>query len=295
MDELNRMFESGLEMPAELWEQWLWETDPQEPAELLNKCHLLGLLLARYRGRYRAHLAELVPGFETIVHAQTPVNEFGLRQVRDQLDDLQLHWNTYVQHLDKCHELLDALMTRFGMLCDAGPHDDSESIDPNGMISVAALRHFLAIFLILYRHVWLWNNCHEHKHEHQVSINKYHVEASLDTFDTHSMVVQLPPAARLLYMQDFKGMYHNLSQVVYFHYPDYNAALQRPLDELQQGLSYHSLAPLGQVCPDIPVLMEDEMPSHTSWILISGGHVFLWHNKANIVYNHCIFDSVQIA
>ena len=40
------------ELPAEIWDQWLWHTNPQEAptAELmLNQCQLLGLLICRYR------------------------------------------------------------------------------------------------------------------------------------------------------------------------------------------------------------------------------------------------------
>ena len=294
MNALNEAFEQGLELPDTLWEEWLWETDPQEPAELLNKNHLIGLLLARFRGRHRSHLANCIAAFPNIVHQSTNVAEFTLKHVRDQLDDLQLHWGVYVLDIEGCHELLDALMTQFGRLCEQPKHDDSESVEPDGSISVSALRHFLSIFLVLYRHLWLWSKSHEYKVDTTVMLNKYHVEASTEMFDTHSMIAQLPPAARLLYMQDFKGMYHNLSQVVYFHFPDYDAPLQLPIEDLQRGETYHALAPLYQLYPDIPVLMEDEVPTSKCFILIGGGHVFLWLDKDTIVSNRSIFSSVEI-
>lgn len=278
--------------------QWLWELDPQEPSPALNQCHLLGLLLARFRGRFRKHMLNACNVFPNMVHGKLSALAMSLRQVREQLDDMQLHWNDYVHDVDKCHTLLDALMTRFGVLCDEHTeHDDVESLDANGAISVAALRHFLSVFLVLYRHVWLWTQSDACSEDAQQagqpasSIHKHHVEASLDVFEQHSMIVSLPPAARLLYQQDFQGMYHGLSQVVFFHFPDYDSPQQLPLEQLRAGRSYHTLAPLLEVEP-LPVIMDDQVPQGRCYVLLSGGHVFLWEGITRIFHKRELLTNV---
>lgn len=221
-------------------------------------------------------------------------------QLRDQLDDLQLNWAAHVHpHLDRCHELLDALNARFGQLADEGMHEPSDLVDPQtNTISVNALRHFLAIFVILYRHLWLWAHCSESALEAAPGapvINKYHVEAGLELFNELAMVATVPPAARLLYKQDFRGMYHNMSQVVYFHFPDYNAPLQLELEALQRGQSYHALAPLHEVAPDVPIRMEDDDLSAESkcFVLLAGGYVFLWRGPDDIVFCRNVFAVIS--
>ena len=284
---LNRTLESGevFDLPSDIWETWIWKSDPQENFQPLNRCNLLGLLIARYRGRFRRELMK-VPTmlFPTIVHGKILVHEMSLKQIREQLDDLQLHWQQYMGDLDKCQTLMDALMTRFGILVEKTGHDDMESIDLDGRVSMNAIRHFLSILMVLYRHIWLWSNCITGDDEVKYELHKHHVEASMETFEKHSMIVQIPPASRLLYQQDFLGMYHGISQVVFFHFPEYESPLQLPLSKLRLGQTYHALAPLLELNP-LPLLMDDEMPVGKCWILLHGGHVFLWVSMDHIIRN----------
>jgi hypothetical protein len=40
------------QLPASVWDEWLWWSDPNDPPNaqtLLNRCQLLGLLICRYR------------------------------------------------------------------------------------------------------------------------------------------------------------------------------------------------------------------------------------------------------
>lgn len=291
---LNQDLEAGHEIkfPDHFIVYWLWHCDPQETFQYLNEGQLAGLLLARFKARFRASHAESQRLFPNMVHSDTNVKTMRLRQVRDQLDDLQIHWRTYSENhesIERCHQLLEALFTRFGMLCDMEHMDlDSENIDANRRISLQSLRHFLNVFMILYRHVWLHSEAQDAEHlapqSCDVTICPHHVEASLEMFDTHAMIVNLPPAARLLYKQDFAGMYHCLSQVIYFHFPDYEPPLPLDLTSLQQARSWHSLAPIFELHPSVPIIMDDEKPQPVCWFLLSGGRVFLWkHGK---VYTH---------
>lgn len=71
------------ELPVTLWQQWIWGSDPHEPAELLNACHLRGLLVARFRGRFRAEelFGAVGDALPNLVHAATKPRELGLVQV----------------------------------------------------------------------------------------------------------------------------------------------------------------------------------------------------------------------
>jgi hypothetical protein len=43
-------------LPENMWNEWLWGFDPTEPCSmecLMNRSHLLGLMLARYRAVYQ--------------------------------------------------------------------------------------------------------------------------------------------------------------------------------------------------------------------------------------------------
>ena len=52
----NRTLEGTGQLPPDLWNDWLWRSDPEEalaPSVLLNRSHLLGLLICRQRAGQR--------------------------------------------------------------------------------------------------------------------------------------------------------------------------------------------------------------------------------------------------
>lgn len=63
-------------------------------------------------------------------------------------------------------------------------------------------------------------------------IKPYHIESSLDDFGTIQQIMFLAPAQRLIYRHNFSGMYNDISQVIYFHYPDYIRSAQIEESEL---------------------------------------------------------------
>jgi hypothetical protein len=244
-------------------------------------------------------LGEALP---TIVHGSKMASELTLRQLRDALEDLQLHWDLHTRDWDKAISILDALFARFGAL-NSRPqtHDDLASIDPETPMRVgnAAIRRFVVTFCVLYRHAHLEPTCEEHDEPAppEESVQGYHVQAGLDKFYEHSMFSDLPPAARLIYKQDFAGMYHCVTQVVYFHYPDYERSRQKPLDEIRAGMSpKHCLSVALELHPDIPVVMEDEMwRDGWNWMLVSGGKVFLISPDRRVHSASCIWTLVRIS
>ena len=286
---LNSQFESGAaDPPASIWNEWLWETDLAEAVSadcLLNRSHLLGLLIARYRAVREPELMNVCVSVPYMTYSNTRVSVMTPRQLQDTLQDLQMHWTRYVDEIDPSTllELTDAIMTRFGHFCIRPTvYDDVSMRDSScaDRMSVPCLRRFVSTLVILYRHLDLLHRCTPPTEQSGAMelIQDFHVQASMEEFYKHAMHSDLPPAARLLYRQDFAGFYHCVSQVVYFHFPSYERKVQLGLDAIRSGAHpIHALAPLMEMYPDVGLCYEDEMPAkgRWSWILMCGGRVYL--------------------
>lgn len=284
LSDLNRMLDRDERCVDDaLWQQWLWGTDLHAPlCPHFNRSHLLGLLIARHRAKhdpYSVRLGESLPG---IVHDSKLSCDLTLRQLRDAVEDLQMHWVAHCAKGDGVVDVLDALWARFGEL-NLAPQlglDDHASLDPvdPSRMSNAAIRRFTVIFCVLYRHLDLEARAEPTKNTcHGIEIEKYHVQAGLDAFYEHAMYADIPPAARITYKQDFSGMYHSITQVVFFHFPDYARKRQVSMEEIKLGKSQlHCLSVALELRPDIPVKMEDEQwEKGYNWVLLSGGKIYL--------------------
>lgn len=89
-------------------------------------------------------------------------------------------------------------------------------------------------------------------------LSPFHYEASLHDFYNFSMVTDCLPASILIYKHDFKEMFNDPSQVLYFHQPTYTR--QRQVDfESITSLSARDINVLPimlQIKPDVPVFFE---------------------------------------
>jgi hypothetical protein len=292
----NMEFESGSEwaLPSEAWDMWLWGSDMHEPVTPrtpLSRNHLLGILIARYRGRYRAELMRVRLGdlFPDIVHGTVIVPEMTLRQLRDSVEDIQMHWEMYTQtEWESASLAVDALMTRFGEinLAAGSPalRDDPSSHDTDrpGWMSPAALRRFASLFCVLYRHLHLAAVSSEVVPAVQnTDVHAHHVQAGVEEFYRHGMLADLPPAARIIYKMDFQGMYHCVTQVVYMHFPSYERRRQVGLEEIRSSSAapVHTLSVLLQVHPEAHMVFEDDgLRKGWNWVFLSaGGLLYLVH------------------
>jgi hypothetical protein len=290
----NRALESSFDVPADLWEEWLWRCDPlAAPTPEFNRCHLLGLLVARRQARTQS--AEVRLG-STMVHGSVEVSGFTLRQLRDACEDLQMHWDRHSQDYDAALTAVDALLARFGQFLWAEhDHDDMASVDAEAprRVGKAAMRRFTVTFLVLYRHLHLAERARLVEDARpNPDIQSYHVQAALDTFSEHAIHVDLPPAARVVYKQDFAGLYHCVTQVVYFHFPSYARRHQLSLEEVRTGESlWQCLSVALELYPEIPVVYEDEAVGATpwQWMLLSGGNVYLLGPNGMVVGGRCLW------
>jgi hypothetical protein len=57
-------------------------------------------------------------------------------------------------------------------------------------------------------------------------IRIHHIIAASDDFNRISMYWDLPPAAKINYVHEFRGYFNCISQVVYFHDPEYQRRSQ---------------------------------------------------------------------
>jgi hypothetical protein len=298
--ELNRLLESGQDLPEDTWDRWLWRTDAAEPATvdcLLNEMHLLGLIIARYRALREPKLADHVLNIPLITHLRSRVYALTPRQLRDVVQDLQMHWREYLEDAtltDELADAVDACMVRFGEInLKATPCDDVHMAEPNGppvRLSQQCIRWFVSVFFVLYRHLHAFHNCQRPGATDGAvvpQIEEFHLQAGLETFNRYTMHMDLPPAARLIYRQDFAGFYNCISQVVYLHFPSYDRRVQQPLARVRADNNpIHTLAPLLEMYPDIHLRYEDEQLSDDAWQwLIMGARVYLVSPRREFFYS----------
>jgi hypothetical protein len=294
---LNSNFESGsLDPPKEIWTEWLWGCDLVEPVSvdsLLNRAHLLGLLIARFRALREPELMDICVSLPTIVHMGSRVSRMTPRQLKDVLEDLQLRWETFIDRPEELTELVDACMTLFGHFnLHPSKYDDVGMRDASheDRMNVLCIRRITSILCLMYRHLDLLHRWEEPPvgggGTSVEAIQEFHVQSSMDEFHKHVMHSDLPPAALLNYRQDFAGFYHCVSQAVYFHFPSYERKAQLDLGSLRSGdHPLFALAPLVEMYPDIHLCYEDARPKAGVWNwMLMGKRVYLLDPTLGRVY-----------
>lgn len=91
-----------------------------------------------------------------------------------------------------------------------------------------------------------------------LDMHNNHREASLDDFYYYSMIVDLVPGAIVQYQQQFRHLFHSVSQVIYFHYPSYHRRKQLGMHEIRSrdAQAEHLLPLLLQLHPTVPIFCE---------------------------------------
>ena len=169
--------------------------------------------------------------------------------------------------------------------------DSSENIDIKFVyvreesisVQITAMHHILSLLLATTTAVLVPEDL-------SVELYGHHREASIDSFYEMSMLADLAPGFVMQYRNKFAHLFHSISQVVYFHYPQYIRKKQISLQHITKPNSSHiSVLPLLlQIRPDIPVFYEHTgaLCNHIhdkydwSWIMLSG-YVLLRHRSGN--------------
>lgn len=329
---LNLQLAAVGELPEEIWHEWLWGTDPEEPYHmdvLLNRNHLLGLLVCRFKHLNSAHGDRRGGGGNGFSQGNRmtimdkPVHSMTWRELKDTMANVLFEWPAFLdrlkqnirakQNLRQVMLLVDLCAARFGELAymAAGedilddPSETQPSLDRTHAASVmmltsGALRRMAGSLLIMYRHLSLFAVCVKvPPQDYEPGISKYHYEASNDAFNLLCMHMALPVAARLNYRHDFPGMYNHVSQVVYFHNSQYIRIPRHPLSDIKNASAMHVLPGIQELFPEIPLKYEEEMFDPTKpgagwyWLLLAG-RVYLVTPEPRVLYSDNVADLLKI-
>jgi len=307
--QLNQALEEGGELPEWVMMEWLWKTEPEEkfsPEVLLNRNQLLGLLVCRHKSFQS--LSGTGAGPDRLVLMDKPVQRMTLREWKDTTTNLQIEWPQFLerlknnpraeQNLQATRVLIEGLAARFGALAGGvfgedvlNDVSDTEPREEDGqlVLTMGAIRRGLGVLLVMHRHLYLLGACVElPREDRDVGVNKFHHEASMQTFHTWYMHFKLPVAAKLVYRHDFPGMYNHVSQPAFFHNPDF-ARVKRLLWSDEGVPAIHVLPSICQLYPTIPVRFEEECLNPTEnqgwyWLLVAG-RVYLVTPQPSVVYS----------
>ena len=281
--DLYTNFKETGELPEDIWEEWLWRTDPEEkysPQVLMNRCQLLGLLICLCKGSSLQPPQQKSEADPRLTLMDTPVEKMTLRELKDTIENFQVEWPSFLErlpenpnaqkNLDAVVELVDKCMARFGMLCSHSESievlDDVASVDPLSEdpnkfeITLSCIRRTVCTFLVLFRHLHLLAVAREVPNEYcDLGITKYHMEASNDEFHSLCMHLSLPVAAKLNYKHDFPEMYNHVSQAVFFHNSEYKRIPRCSLDGLPSAQARHVMPAVMQLYPTIGVKYEEDL------------------------------------
>lgn len=298
--------------------QFVWESDPYEkyePSILLNRNQLLGLLLCR--DKYL--LQNLVNGAGNRDSLQVDsrlnivnksVDSMTLQELKDTVVNIQLEWPVFLekiyslnlfQKVEGVRLLIAQCMQRFGVLCsethaEGVLNDSQDTCECQGetdqrQLTLSAIRRMLGAFLLLLRHLDLWDMSEEPEIQagtlQPVPVSKYHHEASMDHFHKLHMHYSLPVAAKMQYKHDFPGMYNDVSQAVYFHNADYSKVARETFDSTTP---LHMLPSVCLLYPEIPIKFEDDHINPFEckewyWLLVPN-RVYLITPESRVFYSN---------
>lgn len=308
------MLETG-ELPAELWDEWLWKTDPEEPFAtdvLLNRCQLLGFLVCLSRGLDEQSMSvdsggrgDEMDASQRLTLMEKPVKVMTLRELKDTIENIQIEWPAFLRrlehnpcaqaNLDAVLQLIDHCVGRFGQLClsaydgemldDLGSVEAASGLEGRFRVTRSCIRRTVCTFLVLYRHLHLLSVCTTVPAQWtDPGITKYHVEASNDDFNLLCMHLTLPVAAKLNYKHDFPGMFNHVSQVVFFHNSEYQRIPRAALEALSTASVEHVLPALMQLYPAIGVRYEEDCVDLSESAPQTGKAEWFWMVVAGRVY-----------
>lgn len=160
-----------------------------------------------------------------------------------------------------CHGGGGARVTQGGHASEVGDSSAGHS-EPLRVINMVCLRNLTAFFFSVYRHLHLASECFmlDPSEPCRTVFESHLVSASLDEFYAMSMYFDCTVAGIQQYRQNFQGMFHSISQVIYYQNPQYVRRKQISLEEIQTGKVPISTLPLFlQLHADAVMKREDDM------------------------------------
>lgn len=281
-----------------LYKHWIWDTDPNEELPhqtLMNANHLTGLLYCRTSAAVEnSSPFSSAPSTDKIQLHDCPPSKMNLMQLTQTLDNICLEWPQYIRkytspqspQVKNTMQFVHSCLVRFGNLAS---HAWDPSILNNTLwteeydgkhvqMTVTAMRRILNTLLILLRHFhWFLVAVQVPPVPFPCSVRKPHMEASMEPFDLLCMHFLIPVGARLRYKNDFRGMYNHVSQVMYFHNPDFVRLPRISIEMVENpGDPVQVLPALWELHPDMPTYYEEDFffhkpkLDHWAWLVVAG-------------------------
>lgn len=286
---------------------WWWVTEFAVDADVVhedayNEAHLVGLFIARALYACADIACEYTLPVNGVVHATWralvpgPFASLTLRQYAMLLQDVQLQFVgvLYTQRVpaDEVLALVCALLARLGFFVSVLEHtdatsrllDDIELVEESASQLVAltaqSARRFVTILHALCLHLYLHvghvplTSDKDADARTAALVQAYHVESSQQDYYRLAMHWDCMPAAKAVYMHDFRGLYNDISQVVYFHKSNYERRRAVTLDAARAAVCpVDALPALLQLHPEIELMTEGPAlccASGATWILLPG-------------------------
>lgn len=285
---------------------WLWDTNPNEdlhPDTSLNTNHLLGLLYCRkmYFSNQETFATTHIPLHSNLKIFEIAPGCMNLQQLMDSLLNICVQWPSFLQkypdlkksvfcYVDQCAYRFGFFVSHAleGSMLNMEHHTEQYKANLR-ILTKNGVRRFLSIFLALYRNFYLSLKCTLVPGTFfNCEIRRPHMEASMEEFDLICMHNTLPVGAKLLYKNDFRGMYNHVSQVVFYHNQKYDRINRVEWNMLESSTdAIHILPALRQLHPEVNLLYEeDDFTENKQWVwILVPGRVYLMDPQKNIFYS----------
>jgi len=316
-----------------MMEDWLAKSDPAEKGDkhiILNRMHVMGCVLARYAqfvfeedGR---RVQDLLPDCEEAKICETSIDSMSWRELKHTCDNIQICW-TRISAKEGVVGLCWKLFSRLGFYLShafpngakddhaTNPINDVDSKCPHGdgyfRLTDIAIMGAVDLFFSLFRYVYVERMAlpvpdrKRHLLRDPVQIHHHHLEAATDTFYQATMHDDVKVGALLQYMHRFSGMFHSISQVVYYHDPGYRRRKAAgSLEELRAAASQMDWIPvLQQIYPELELYHESvnfrDLPRDRWFWYHAPGKVwlvaprlrFLWDPSPLVMIGHYVAET----
>ncbi len=101
---LNNGLHALGELPAEVWHEWLWGSDPEEAYHmdvLLNRNHLLGLLICRHKHLNSSEMGASFGAGSRMTIMDKSVATMSWRELKDTVANVLIEWPAFLDRLNQ--------------------------------------------------------------------------------------------------------------------------------------------------------------------------------------------------
>jgi len=343
LSELDRFMEEHGLCLADLYQAWVLYSDPAMKCTSLmplNPMFMQACLVAKlcylYQPRDEMTVQDIIQDHKELEILDTPIDMMSWKEYQLTLQNVQLNWTKFA--INPCcanhplQLLITKLFSRLGFFLSYTFSEDDEGCPLDDLQACTRCPDYenrlrLCDQQIAYCSCLFWSICYsswlqenaaltqipeekrvdiEEAIKDKTAVYHHHIEAGNDFYFTATMYDDIMIGSLLQYMHRFAGMFHSVSQVAYFHNPEYQR--RRPPegveDLLRERPAIDKVPTLQQIYPDIELFHEstswDQLPKEEKrWLWVhTPGLVFLVKNGSNgsrdILWNPDPYELLKI-